>query len=345
MAVPLQIRAQQAATQLLFALPKPIRIDGLELSLDAQLLMRLQQLSRADLVRSDDVEAVRRLLDLSRHLVSGAQVEPVTAREVDLDGIAATLYAPAGLPEPSGLLVFYHGGGWTIGSRVSHDNTARYLAKRAGVRVLSVEYRLAPEFPFPGAAEDAVAAFEHAHAKAADLGADPDRIAVGGDSAGGNLATVTALVTARRGGPVPVFQLLFYPVTDLTVRRRSRQLFGKGFFLTDEHMTWFGDRYAPEGVDRAEPRLSPLLADDLSGMPPAYIATAGFDPLRDEGEAYALKLRESGVPVTLSRQGDLIHGYVNFLGVGRRFTEALSEAAGALRVGLELAGRDRDAAQ
>ncbi|GAB3000120.1 alpha/beta hydrolase [Amycolatopsis acidiphila] len=346
MANPLLPRVEAAAARLIYALPrpirrliagKPIRLDGQELALDAQLLLRLQQVGKSSMSQ-DTPELARAMLAESQHLVSGKPIEPVSTRELtipdDNDGIPATLYTPDGLPEDSGLLVFYHGGGWVIGTRASHDNTARFLARYAGVRVLSIEYRLAPEHPFPAAADDAVAAFDYAYAKAKDLGADPERIAVGGDSAGGNLAAVAAQVTTRRGGPAPAFQLLLYPGVDASVRRRSRELFGSGFFLTDTDMTWFIDHYAPTGVDRTDPRLSPLLAKDFSGLPPAYIATAGFDPLRDEGEAYGEKLREAGVPVAASRQSDLIHGYVNFLGVGTRFREAAAEAAGALRLGL-----------
>jgi len=346
MAVPLQIRVQAAMAKLLYVLPRavrrliagrPVRLDGQELAMDAQLLLRMQQLSGSSLV-SETVESSRADFEVGRYLVGGKPIEPVTTREVVIPSesgeIPATLYTPAGLAESSGLLVFYHGGGWVIGTRNSSDNTARFLAQRASVQVLSVEYRLAPENPFPAAADDAVAAFDYAYAKANDLGADPDRIAVGGDSAGGNLAAVAAQVTTRRGGPAPKFQLLFYPPTDVSTRRRSRELFADKFFLTDEHVTWFLNHYAPAGVDRTDPRLSPLLAEDLSGLPPAYIATAGFDPLRDEGEAYAKRLREAGVVTALSRQPDLIHGYVNFLGLGHRFREATAEAAGALRLGL-----------
>lgn len=348
MSTPLYLRAQSAVAQLLYALPRPVRqviagrpieMDGQQLALDAQLLLRLQKLAGSELV-AGSVEQSRQAMDQSRHLLSGKPIEGVHTRELWIPAVngelPATLYAPAELGEPSGLLVYYHGGGWVLGTRDSHDNAARFLAVTANVRVLSVEYRLAPEHIFPAAADDAVTAFDYAHAKASELGVDPARIAIGGDSAGGNLAAVVAQVTTKRSGPAPVFQLLFYPATDASVRRRSRELFGEGFFLTDANMTWFLDHYAPDGVDRTDPRLSPLLADDVSGLPPAYVATAGFDPLRDEGEAYADRLRHSGVPTALSRQADLIHGYVNFLGMGRRFREATAEAAGALRVGLSL---------
>jgi acetyl esterase len=346
MAIPLPIRAQASAAQLLFWLPrplrrliagKPVRLDGQELALDAQLLLRLQKLSGAGLV-SGTVEQSRIGLTSSNSLVSGKSDATISTREIAIPGdgadIPATLYAPDGLPEPSGLLVFYHGGGWVLGNRASHDILCRFLAFHAGVRVLSVEYRLAPEHVFPAAADDALAAFDYAHDKASELGADPGRIAVGGDSAGGNLAAVTSLVTAKRGGPAPAFQLLLYPATDFSTRRRSRELFGEDLFLTDKDMTWFEGHYVAKGFDKTDPRLSPLCADDLSGLPPAYLVTAGFDPLRDEGEAYAKRLKEAGVVTALSRQPDLIHGFASFLGVGRRFREATAEVAGALRLGL-----------
>ncbi|MET0236068.1 MAG: alpha/beta hydrolase [Kibdelosporangium sp.] len=335
--------AQAAAIQAVFALPHrlrrviagpPVRIDGQELALDAQLLLRMQRLARLPALSEGTPAEARSHLDGDTVLVSGPPIEPVGTREVRIGSIGARLYTPAGLAEGSPLLVFYHGGGFVLGSIESHDNTCRFLAKHAGVRVLSVDYRLAPEHPFPAGVLDAVAAFEYAHANAHALGADPTAIAVGGDSAGGNLAAVTAYLTVQAGGPKPAFQLLFYPATDATVRTRSQELFAERFLLTQADMDWFMGHYATSEEDKRDPRYSPMLAADLSGLPPAYLATAGFDPLRDEGEAYAERLRAAGVPVVLSRQADLIHGYANFLAVGTRFREALFEAVGALRTGL-----------
>jgi acetyl esterase len=342
---PLSIRAKAGVVRALYALPRPIRrllagppirIDGQELTLDAQLMIRLKNLSGSD-VFTDPVEESRaRYEDLS--LVIGYESPvPVAAREVGIAAehgdIPATLYTPADVPEPSGLLVYFHGGGFSVGSRLSHDPVARYLAIHAGVRVLSVEYRRAPEHRFPAAVDDAVAAFEYAHRHASELGADPDRIAVGGDSAGGNLAAVTAQHAVRRGGAVPAFQLLMYPPTDISVRRPSRDLFARGSTFTDQNLKWALANYVPPEADLTDPRLSPLRGD-VAGLPPAYIASAGFDPIRDDGEAYADKLRTNGIPVALTRQADLPHGYLNFVGLGGRFAEAASEAAGALRLGL-----------
>jgi acetyl esterase len=180
---------------------------------------------------------------------------------------------------------------------------------------------------------DTIAAFEYAARHAADLGADAGRIAVGGDSAGGNLAAVTAQQVLRRGTAAPAFQLLMYLPTDLCTRRPSRDLFAQGSTFSDQNYAWALDNYVPPGTDLSDPRLSPLHGD-LAGLPPAYIATAGFDPVRDDGEAYADKLADAGDQVVLSRQADLPHGYLNFVGLGGRFAEAASEAAGALRLGL-----------
>lgn len=345
--VPLPV--QGAALHAVFALPQPlrrliagppIRRDGLELALDAQLLLRMLALTDTDLSRGTATEA-RAQLELRRGLV-GPGVSGVRTKEIGIpsggEPVPARLYEPVNLEPGSPLLIYLHGGGWVIGSLETHDPTCRYLARNAQVRVLSVGYRLAPEHPFPAAADDAFTAFRFAARNAEALGADPSAIAIGGDSAGANLAASVCLQT-REKGPRPVFQLLFYPATDMTTRRRSRDLFADGFFLTDDDMTWFVDHYCADLETRADPRLSVLLADDLRGLPPAYVATAGFDPLRDEGNAFADRLREAGVPVVKRQHDDLIHGFVNFLGLGSRFREAMSEAAGALRTGLALRSR------
>ena len=250
----------------------------------------------------------------------------------DAGDLRARHYAPAELGGPHPLLVYYHGGGFTYGDLDTHDGICRILCRHAGAHVLAIDYRLAPEHPFPAAVEDARLALHWAFENARSLGADPSRIGVGGDSAGGNLATVVAQLAARDGGPAPVLQLLIYPVTDFTRRRRSRELFGEGFLLTNSEMDWFEDNYL--GADRAhaaDPRASPLLAEDLGGLAPAFIATAAFDPLRDEGEEYARALAEAGTPVTLRRFPGFIHAFIAAAGVSRGSRDALIEIAGATR--------------
>jgi acetyl esterase len=260
---------------------------------------------------------------------------PLTATDRTVAGAAgplhARLYVPHGAETPGPLLVYYHGGGWVEGSVATHEPSCRLLAHLAGVRVLSVDYRLAPEHPFPAAADDALAAYRDARERAAELGADPARIAVGGDSAGGNLAAVTAL--ALRGEPVaPVFQLLIYPGVDMTHKRPSRLRFGDGFVLTEENMTWYEDQYVPDPSRRADPRVSALLAPDLAGVAPAHVATALADPLRDEGEEYGARLAAAGVPVALYRHPQ-IHGFFNITAM-RSGLRGLTLIAGALRQGL-----------
>jgi acetyl esterase len=346
--VPLPV--QGLALHAAFALPQPlrrliagppVRRDGLELALDAQLLLRMMSLTDTQLVNGAPTEA-RARLEESKKIVGGPVLTGVRARDLDIPSgdapIPARLYEPVNLPASSPLLVYFHGGGWVIGSVDTHDSTCRYLARNAQVRVLSVGYRLAPEHTFPAAAQDALTAFHFAARNAEALGADSSAIAVGGDSAGANLAA-SVCVQATKNGSRPVFQLLFYPTTDSTTRRRSQDLFADGFFLTDGEITWFLDHYCPDVELRSDPRISVLLAEDLRGLPPAYVATAGFDPLRDEGNAYADRLREAGVPVVKRQHDDLIHGFVSFLNIGTRFREAVSEAAGALRTGLALRSR------
>jgi acetyl esterase len=202
-----------------------------------------------------------------------------------------------------------------------------------------VDYRLAPEHPFPAATEDAHAALGWARAHAAELGADPACVAVAGDSAGGNLAAVACQAARDAGEPQPVLQLLIYPVTRFGSRYPSRELFGDGFFLTNARMDWFDSHYlGDERASRDDPRASPLLAERFDGLAPAIVATAAFDPLRDEGEAYARALHDAGVPTLTRRFGGMIHGFVSAAGVSRDCREAVLELAGATRALLATAG-------
>ena len=244
--------------------------------------------------------------------------------------IPVRVYTPEGRA-PFPVLVYFHGGGWVIGNLETHDGLCRHLANAAHCVVVSVDYRLAPEHPFPASGEDAYAATRWVAGNAAALGGDAKRIAVGGDSAGGNLSAVVSLMARDRGGPPIVFQLLVYPATDLPSANMSYRENGEGYFLTAKSMHWFFAHYCGANPDASDPYLCPLRAKNLGGLPPALVVTAGFDPLRDEGEAYAAGLREAGVRTKLTRYPGMIHG---FFGMGPLLTQARAatkEAADALR--------------
>jgi acetyl esterase/lipase len=327
---------------------RPVRIDGQLLDREAQLLLRLLKLSgQPELDELSVAEARARRARAARSF-GGATIPVARVESIEILGpagpIGARLYVPEGESAPDSVLVYYHGGGWVICDLDTHDNLCRLLASEAGVTVLSVDYRLAPEHEFPAAVEDALAAYRFAVENASELGANPESVAVGGDSAGGTLAAVTSQLTAGAAEQPPAFQLLFYPATDLSKKSRSYRLFSEGFFLTEADMDWFRGHYLPDEAAALDRRASPLLAGELAGQPPAWVMTAGFDPLRDEGEEYACRLGEAGVPVALRRHGGLIHGVVNVLGLGRAGRTTVAEAAGALRMGLAETGAPRRAA-
>jgi len=232
-------------------------------------------------------------------------------------------------------LVFFHGGGFVIGDLETHDDLCRCLANQSGCRVVSVDYRLAPEHPFPAAVDDCYAATKYVADHPAEFGIRGP-IAVGGDSAGGNLAAVVAML-AKTQGPAIAFQLLIYPVTQLGgPDMPSMEENAKGYFLERESMQWFTRMYCPDPALHGDPRLSPLRASDVSGLPPAYVVTAGFDPLRDEGKAYADKLDAAGVPVTYVNYPGMIHGFFSLRGVIPKAREAIAAAAAAVHAGLTL---------
>jgi len=236
-------------------------------------------------------------------------------RDVLTEGAQAIplrVYRPPGVSDSRRLpvLVYFHGGGWVIGDLETHDVLCRQLTAEAGVSVIAVDYRLAPEHKFPAAADDAWAATRWIAAHAAELGVDADRLAVGGDSAGGNLAAVVALLAREAGGPRIALQILLYPVTDLVSESQSYADLADGYMLTRDSMRWFRAQYLAREQDAADWRVSPLRAPSLAGLPPALVVTAGYDPLRDEGEAYARRLREAGVSVDAVSFGGMIHGFV-----------------------------------
>lgn len=246
--------------------------------------------------------------------------------------IPVRVYRPAA-DAPLPVVVYFHGGGWVIGDIASHDTVCHRLAAGVPAVVVNVGYRLAPEHRFPAAVEDAVAATAWVSAHAAELGADPSRLAVAGDSAGGNLAAVVARRARDAGGPSVAFQLLVYPATDMTRALPSHVENGAGYLLDTPAMTWFLGHYL-DPADYRDPDASPLFAEDLSGLPPALVVTAEFDPLRDEGEAYAERMRQAGVPATTARYDGMIHGFYGLDALFEQSRAATAQTVAALRAAL-----------
>jgi acetyl esterase len=280
--------------------------------LDEQAQFLLATALRLGKKRSEElgIELARRELDTNARLleVDPEPMDRIVERRAETFSVRA--YIPRALLRPSGALVYYHGGGFALGSLDGYDALCRHLAAHAGCVVASVDYRLAPEHKFPAAVEDAVAAFAWVREHTQELGVDPERIGVGGDSAGGNLSAVVCQEQKRNGRPLPVFQLLLYPATDLSCSAPSHQLFAKGFFLEQTTIQWFLAQYLRGPEDIKDPRGSPLLEKALAGLPRAMVVTAGFDPLRDEGRQYAEALREAGVRVEYRNDAGMFHGYI-----------------------------------
>jgi acetyl esterase/lipase len=297
----------------------PIVIDGQRLEPDVQLMLALREYLGAPVW--DETLSVERARHLTREeafVARGRRTVPVgDVHDLTVAGLPARRYVSAE-PGEKPLLLYLHGGGFVVGDLDTHDAPCRVLCRHAGVDVLAVEYRRAPEHPFPSYVEDARAAYRWAAER-------HERVAVAGDSAGGNLAATLAIEFG------PLLALLIYPAVDATQERPSRRMFGQGFFLTDELITWYTGHFMPEGSDATDPLRSPILHPNLKDSAPALVVTAGFDPLRDEGEAYAARLKELGVKTQLRRFPGLFHGFINSIGASPSSHAALVEVAGMTR--------------
>lgn len=255
--------------------------------------------------------------------------------DIDIPGplgnIPIRIYHPVGMTSPLPVLVYYHGGGWVIGSRDTHDSLCRLIANSGPFVVVSVDYRMGPEHPFPAAVQDSISALDWTVNNIADYNGIPDKIAVGGDSAGGNLSAVVSLIARDEKAYLPKFQWLIYPATQMEMTTSSHEKFAEGYFLTRSLMEYFQSHYLKNESDRKDWRASPLLAESLAGLPPALIQTAGFDPLQDEAIAYADRMNKEGSEATHTHYEGMIHGFINLGGAVDKATDCVNEGVDALR--------------
>jgi acetyl esterase len=340
----LRQRFEFRAARLLFSLPAavqvrlsrrpPVVVDDCTLHPQMQLLLALRNLWRGPSIAEQTPDVARANFRNDTATIAGRPIAVGSVTDIAIETahgpIAARHYAPAGSGARA-LLVYYHGGGFVLGDLDGHDSLCRRICRDADMHVLSVDYRLAPEHRFPAAVDDAFAAFRWVCAHATELGALPDRVAVGGDSAGGNLAAVVSQKAMTAGGPAPCAQVLLYPALDRTVERRSLELFREGFLIGRADIAWYHLQYTGSAVAQPDPAQNPLLAKDLAGVAPALIVTAGFDPLRDEGEAYADALRQADVPVVLKRFQGMLHGFCSMATISPACDAAVGDIVAELR--------------
>lgn len=306
------------------------------LSLHPQVVQLLERVARSPLPPYHTVSpfVARRIYRDTRAALSPKAPDLADVRLHATTNFAVRSYRPSKGGVLPGL-VFFHGGGWTIGDVDTHDVVCRQLALGASCMVFSVDYRLGPEHPFPAAVDDCFAALRWTMENAARLGIDPQRVAVGGDSAGGNLAAVAALLARDAGGPRIAYQLLVYPATDQRGATPSHERNAQGYLLTRDAMDYFRSAYLPDRADWTDWRASPLLAPSHAGLPPALVITAGYDPLLDEGKAYAEKLRAAGVKVEYREYADMVHGFLLFGGVLDTSNAAVAHCCAALRAAFD----------
>ena len=339
-------RAMAIGSRVITSMPTPLlrlagtrtNRDGNTLDPDVAISLKALGLIHGKQYWDVSIDRARQMIDDEAFMGAGTPLTVGSVTEHAVRGVRVRHYRPRGAESPDHALptvVYFHGGGWTLGSLDSHDSTCRWLCARAEVAVISVDYRLAPEHPFPAGFDDAYAVADAALTSGEIAGVDSHRIAIVGDSAGGNFATAVCLRRRDEKKPQPALQVLIVPVTNLTQPRTpSYSEFGEGLFLTTDQMDWYEKQYVQRPEDRENPYVSPLLANDVSGVAPAYIAVAGFDPLRDEGERYAQKLQDQGVEVTLRRHAGLVHPFANSTGIWTGAARAMDEVVGAVRLAL-----------
>ena len=304
------------------------------MSLDPQVEKILAEAAALGLPAYQDLsptEARKQMLDIAPPVEPSLAVSRVEDRSIPgpASEIPLRLYYPEVNP-PFAAFVFFHGGGWVIGNLDTHHGLCHALAKTSGCLVVSVDYRLAPEHPYPAAVEDAYAATEWVAENSAVIQADPERLAVGGDSAGGHLATVVSMMARDRKGPCIDLQILIYPITDCNFNTPSYLENKEGYMLTRDLMKWFWDHFLHDKTQSNKPYASPLQAPNLSNLPPALIITAGYDPLRDEGQAYGKRLQDAGVNVMLSHYPGMIHAFIRMTARLDMANQALDEIADTL---------------
>jgi len=312
--------------KLLFKLPKSllIRLSGKvpvvkgHRTLDAGfqfLLSYLEKSGSAGMDLSTSAAEIRKRFSEEGKELTAAMPSGVSTQDHQVgsngESIRVREYSPDRLGAIAPALVYFHGGGWVVGSIETHESFTAFLAKELNARVFSVDYRLSPEYPYPIPLADCEAAFNWVKDNAQDLGVNPTRVSVGGDSAGGNLSAALCIKRQQEEVALPKAQLLIYPVTDLNFPFSSMDEMAESFLLTKEYMYWFREQYLTNEAQVSDPLVSPLLADNLEGQPSAVVVTAGFDPLRDEGDQYAQKLRQANVEIYHRTHDSYIHGFVN----------------------------------
>ncbi|MEY2195074.1 alpha/beta hydrolase [Neobacillus sp. BF23-41] len=311
-----------------------LRSGLLDMPIDPQVKLILEQMEAKGAPPWHTLTPAEARQPIDRRPLTGEPEEVGKVENRTIPGPAGEMpvriYTPDG-QGPFPALVYYHGGGWVIGDLDAVEITCRLLANRANSVVVSVDYRLAPEHKFPAAVEDAYAAVKWLVENGSSILVDSARVAVGGDSAGATLAAVVALMAKDRDEPSLVYQMLIYPVTHHAYDTESYRENAEGYYLTKDSMVWFWNHYLRDEEDGRNPYASPLLADNLSGLPPALVITAEFDPLRDEGEAYAKRLKAAGVPVEVTLYNGMIHGFFGMPGVLEQAKKAIEQAANALK--------------